>query len=839
MKTTIPNQQSEPQKGKTTLFPNELFQMYRRRLGITQKELAGLLGLNSSRMIRGWEAGDSLPKADRLCKLLEVCLRRGAFTQGQELTEAQQLWNCVKDFFDNNRVDRVTSYPVFDHKWFEALLERCQQNLFSGSKEVSAIAAFKPEKAAEPSANCNSTNVLSIPMPMTQLIGRDRELGELSELLQKSNTRLLTLTGIGGAGKTRLAVQVGLEISSKLDWLVYWVDLTKLREPNLLLATIIHTCGIKEKPTNDPHNLQYISEALLLTLKEAFYDKSVLLILDNFEQIVKAGVQLKHLLTAIPTLKVLVTSREALQLYGEQEYQLTSLQVPDLHLYQKVIPFAQLKNYAALRLFEERASAIKPDFKLTERNILSVANICSMLDGIPLALELAATPIRMYSIETLEEELKKPFSLLVQNMQDVNERHLSLYNTLEWSYNLLNNDEKRLFRWLGLFPAGCTVSAAEHLLHKNKQEILRLMDSLIKKSLIYAQEMRQLDQTNYNSLLFSELQFKMLKIVREYALEKLQSEDISELRKIEDNDRLTYYKKICEQAEPKLKSKERDLWVFRLELELDNLRDILEQASAATPKNTPLAITGLCILGTAWRYWYNNGYIAELSNWFSKFSLWQPQGYNNLPTNIFTAKALNGAGLLARIQKNTDLALVCQKQSLLIYQLLSDSEGIATSLLNIGGSLLYKQEYDQAKELFKQCLDRFSELGHQTGLATAFNNLGVIAQEQEDYEQAEIFYLKSLTLHEQLGNLEALAGAFNNLGRVAHKRNNYVLAKEYYEKSLSLNQSINNRPGMLYGFGNLAEISRLLEDSEGSNIYLQKEIKLRELLGVSKTPLVG
>jgi predicted ATPase len=202
-------------------------------------------------------------------------------------------------------------------------------------------------------------------------------------------------------------MQLCLEISSKLNWLIYWVDLTKLREPDLLLATIIHTCGFGEKPVSDPHNLQHLSEALLLALKEAFYDKSVLLILDNFEQIIKGGVQLSHLLTSIPTLKVLVTSREILQLYGEQEYPLTALEVPDLR---ENIPIVQLKKYAALRLFEERINAIKPDFKITERNALSVVNICNMLDGIPLALELAATRIRVYSIETLEKELKKPFS---------------------------------------------------------------------------------------------------------------------------------------------------------------------------------------------------------------------------------------------------------------------------------------------------------------------------------------------------------------------------------------------------------------------------------------------
>jgi transcriptional regulator with XRE-family HTH domain len=194
MKTAIAAQHSQLHEGRSNFFPNELFQMYRRRLGITQKELAGLLGLNSSRMIRGWEAGDSLPKAERLCKLLEVCLSRGAFTQGQELTEAQQLWNCVKDFFDNNRVDRITSYPVFDYKWFEALLQQQQQNFFSDAISRGANAAFKAGIVAQPSTNCNPPNV---PIPITQLIGRDREVNELFELLQKSNTRLLTITGTG------------------------------------------------------------------------------------------------------------------------------------------------------------------------------------------------------------------------------------------------------------------------------------------------------------------------------------------------------------------------------------------------------------------------------------------------------------------------------------------------------------------------------------------------------------------------------------------------------------------------------------------------------------------
>ena len=401
---------------------------------------------------------------------------------------------------------------------------------------------YPPLKTLDSHAN-------NLPIQLTQLIGREKEVARVQELLRRKDIRLVTLTGPGGTGKTRLGLQVAAELNDAFPDGVYFVNLAPIADPEIVVPTIAQILGVKE-----------IAEQPMLDLLKAFLrEKHLLLLLDNFEQVTSAAVYVAELLIACQTLKVIVTSRAALHVRGEQEFLVTPLQLPD----PKHLPnLVELSQYEAVELFLQRAQAVNPDFQLSNANGPAVAEICVRLDGLPLAIELAAARVKVLPPPALLARLGQRLTMLTSKTQDAPVRQQTLRNTIDWSYNLLDAHEQRLFRWLSVFVRGCTLEAVEAVCFaldtaSTAKQVIEGVDSLVDKNLLQHIEHK-----------YGEPRLVMLETIREYGLEALAvSKETEAIREAH----AAYYLVLAEKTEPKLGYHQRATWEEQMEYEYDNL----------------------------------------------------------------------------------------------------------------------------------------------------------------------------------------------------------------------------------------------------------------------------
>src|SRR5687767_12054088 len=486
----------------------------------------------------------------------------------------------------------------------------------------------------------------NIPVPLTSVVGRERDVSLLSSLLQSGQTRLLTLTGPGGVGKTRLALQVA--VASRGSFLdgAFFIALAPINNPDLILSTIAQTLGVPEAP----------GQPLLSSLCSALRDRHTLLILDNFEQVVSAGPHVLDLLQCAPRLHALITSRTVLHVYGEQEYPVSPLTLPDASPQLSIKQIAQTES---VRLFIDRVRAVKPAFTVTNENAPVVAEICRRLDGLPLALELAAARSKLLSPQALLHGLDRSLSLLTHGATSLPYRHQTLRNAISWSYDLLTEDEKGLFQTLSVFVGGCTLDAAEAVWtfsgrefagswaavnpsggpypgsstdngRQNNSSVLDALAALVDKSLLRHDEQED-----------GEPRFSMLETIRDFAVERLEEADSVNNSKATHIKRLhaEYYLALAEAAEPHLTGPEQLAWGNRIETEHDNLRAALSTTlmnaelrsseppavvgtrhagSEKTQSDIPHAAfsilysawVGLRLAGTIWQFWAMRGYLT-------------------------------------------------------------------------------------------------------------------------------------------------------------------------------------------------------------------------------------
>ncbi|MEO8391737.1 MAG: tetratricopeptide repeat protein [Chloroflexota bacterium] len=556
------------------------------------------------------------------------------------------------------------------------------------------------------------TNLLVQP---TVLIGRDEEVSVLHKRLLRSESRLLTLTGAPGIGKTRLGLAVALQALDDFPDGVFVVILAPISDAKLVLTTIATTLGVPDVGPQTP----------LQRLKAFLRDKEMLLLLDNFEQILAAAAQIAELLTACPWLKLLITSRAPLRIRQERQIPVLPLALPNLASLPDV---ETVTGYSAVTLFLERAQAVKPDFSLRQDNAATVAAICTRLDGLPLAIELISARVKLLPPSALLERLSGRLLLQSDGLRDIEPRHRTLNAAIEWSYQLLSIEEQGLFRRLGLFVGGWTLEAAEAVcLDKLSLNLLDGLASLLDKNLL-----------KQEAGLDGEPRFRMLETIREYALERLASDDeFDDLR----SRHAEYFTTLAERIEPNHLR-----WLNNLEVEHDNFRAALAWSENGLRRALALGL-----------FWQQRSHLTEGSAWLAGALMQQDVGALTAADRTLRAKALNRLGTFRAWQGDFDSAQPSHEESMTLFRDLKDRVGLAEALGNYAMLFVMRGDHEQAAPPLEESLVLSRDLRNTDLIAQCLLFSGILAYSQGRIDQADVFWEESLALRRTEGNPWLLA----------------------------------------------------------------------------------
>ena len=607
----------------------------------------------------------------------------------------------------------------------------------------------------------------NLPAQVTTFIGRDYEIEEITRLLK--TTRLLTLTGPGGSGKTRLALQAAAGVLERFEDGVFFVNLAPIRDPQFVPSTIAQTLGIREVA-----GLQLIE-----TIKIYLLEKHTLLLLDNFEQILDAAPLVGELLSTSPGLNILVTSCEALQIYGEREYPVPPLPVPDLD---RIEPLDLLSQYESVQLFQQRAKAVKPEFEITSENAPIIAEICVRLDGLPLAIELAAARSKLLSPEMMRSRLESRLATLTIGSRDLPIRLQTLRGTLDWSYDLLDDGERMLFARLSVFQGGRTIESLEAVCAPGLSiEVLDGLESLLNKNLLFQKEGP-----------VGEPRFYMLETIHEYADEKLEgSGEAEDLH----NRHAHYFARLAAQAEPELFAAKQGYWIARLRCEHDNLR-----AALAWSLEGADVVLGSQIVGTLQEFWYLEGFIVE-GLWWTEHALVFSE---DVPLRI-RAKVNIAAGHLAFAQGDYDAGKGYHRQALALSQESGDDVGRAWALIFLASNMgAFPDEVEAGIRLCQDGLALFRDLDDMPGITRALNVLGELWRLVGDYERAKDAYEECRVLSLQRGDKQRVATSMSNLSYVAMHQGDYLRAAALLREGLAITVELNYKHTFGLGLAMLA-----------------------------------
>jgi predicted ATPase/class 3 adenylate cyclase len=630
----------------------------------------------------------------------------------------------------------------------------------------------------------------NLPLQPTPLIGREKEVSEVCDLLRGDETRLLTLTGPGGIGKTRLALQVAADLLEDFPEGTFFAPLATLSEADLLLAALAETLGVKETAE------QPLDEILKDYLKE----RRLLLVLDNFEQVLGAAPTVTGLLAGAPGLKVLATSRAPLGLYGEHVFPVPPLTLPNL---KRPPPLERLTQYEAVGLFVERARAIKPDFKVTNESAPAVAEICVRLDGLPLAIELAAARITMLPPRAMLQRLGTRLKLLTGGARDLPERQRTLRATIEWSFALLDEDEQVLFGRLAVFSGGRTLEAIEAICDAEGDlpvDAFEGVSSLVDKSLIRQEEGPG-----------GEPRFVMLETVHEFAREKLQeSGEAEEIKRTHAQ----YFLTLAEEGYPELRGPDQLEWLERLEAEHDNMRAALSWALERKEAEVALRLGG----ALSW-FWSVRGYYAEGRRWLE-----EALAMEGRMSPEVRAMALAMTGALALQQGDLDRAKeACEEGlELLAHEGREASEAKLILLAMLGSVALERGEHGQATHLVEESLALSRQMSDTWWLASSLANLALVIHSQGDYARATELYEQSMELFVEQGDKQSLAFCLNNLARVGYSQGDLGRATQLTEQGVAVSRELGSRGDVALGLCNLGWIA-LLQDNLGKAADLYRE----------------
>ncbi len=606
-----------------------------------------------------------------------------------------------------------------------------------------------------PEAAPRSTN---LPVPLSTLVGRVTELRQIVELLEKF--RLLTLSGPGGCGKTRLAIATGQRIVQKYPDGVWFADLSPVVSDDGVTQVVASSLNVKLEPTIEE------TQAIATAIRT----RRLLLILDNCEHVVAACAQLaERLLQHCPELQLLVTSREPLHIDGEQILRVPTLQLPATD----ATAVADALECEATQLFTERARSVRPEFTLTTENVHTVIDLCRRLNGLPLAIELAAARVSMFSVEELAIRLAESFQILSGGSRTVLPRHQSLSATLQWSFDLLDPDEQRLFVRLAVFAGGWNLEAAEAICADDgafSEDVLILLAQLVDKSLVDV----QMTETS--------VRYRLLDTVRHFVRDQLRQQlDAEELRRRHAE----YYLNLSETAEPELTKSRQAEWLNVLEQDHDNIRAALTWAI----ENERLDIEAR-MSAALWRFWGYRGYLAE---GLRRISGALSRSHSSKVPRLVRARLFQGAGALTWNLGELNRAEESCLQALALFEEEAEPHGIATTTHILGLIAEWRGEYDLAMQFYSRSRAVREELGDKAGVGTALQSLGNVARESGQLEQAKDFYTQSLALQREVNYPRGIALALANLGVVALDEADYQLAEELAGEALAILKELDDK----------------------------------------------
>jgi predicted ATPase/DNA-binding SARP family transcriptional activator len=669
----------------------------------------------------------------------------------------------------------------------------------------------------------------NLPVPLTGFIGREKEIVQVKQLL--STTRLLTLTGAGGVGKTRLSLQVGLELLDAFADGVWFVELAPLTDPALVPLTIAAVLGVREEP----------GQSLMATLREWLRTRQLLLILDNCEHLVQACAKFaEEVLQAARDVRILASSREALDIEGESAYRVPSLSVPDL---KEPMDITALEQFAAVRLFVESAARALATFRMDPANAAAIAQVCCRLDGIPLAIELAAARVRVLSVAQIAEHLDDRFNFLTGGSRTALPRQQTLRAAIDWSYAMLSEEEKTLFHRLSVFPASFALDAAEAVcsgasLEKNR--VLQVLTNLLDKSFLEKE------------LGAGAARYRLLETIRQYGQMKLQ--ESGETESVRDR-HLDFFLACAEEGELHLMGAGQLEWLERLENEHDNIRAALGW-SEAQPGKLEL---GLRIAGALWRFWDIRGYLTEGRVWLTGQLSRTPS--SPTPSRV-RAKALNAAARLAMYQSDFPMAHSLYNESLSIWRQLDDrrgpvpndrravdqswghvpndpravdqSWGHAMALAGLARVAFRQDHNERALELFEESIQLGKALGDagRWAVASSMLGLGLVESALGDHAHAIELYESSLAICRALGDKVSVAASLKYLAAVTLRLGNYDKALALNEESLELSRELGDQVGIGMSLLQIGDVAYRRKSYDQAEKLYRSTLKLFRDLGV-------